>query len=276
LREKTIVPPIDAMKFLDHNGVQLAYREAGRGDPPVVLIHGMACDHTHLRPQFEHLSTRRRVVTLDLRGHGQSDKPTGDYTNEVFGDDIRFVFESLGLEHPVVIGHSLGGSIALALAAAQPRLLGALVLLDSGVRTPTAKQAELQPFYATLGGADHAELVRQFVIDRLFEPTDGRIVIEQVAATMGATPAHVFLAMAEGVLAFDSRAAARVVQVPSLLVMASRPFADPDEVEALGPNWEVGRVVGSGHFLQLVVPDQVNAMLDRYLNLLEGGIDPRA
>jgi pimeloyl-ACP methyl ester carboxylesterase len=276
MRAETIEPPIDAMKFLDHNGVRLAYREAGRGDPPVVLIHGMACDHTHLTPQFQHLSTRRRVVTLDLRGHGQSDKPTGDYTNEVFGDDLRFVFESLGLEHPVVIGHSLGGSIALALAAAEPRLFGALVLLDSGVRAPTAKQAELQPFYATLGGADHAELVRQFVIDRLFEPTDGRVVIEQVAATMGATPAHVFLAMAEGVLAFDSRAAARAVQGPSLLVLASRPFADPDEVEALGRNWEVGRVVGSGHFLQLVVPDQVNAMLDRFLDLLEGAIDPRA
>jgi pimeloyl-ACP methyl ester carboxylesterase len=271
---EALEPPNAAMNFLDHNGVQLAYRESGQGDPPIVLIHGMACDHTHLTPQFQHLSPSHRVVTLDLRGHGQSDKPTGDYTNEVFDQDLRFVFERLELDHPIVIGHSLGGSIALAMAASHPKLFGALVLLDSGVRAPTAKQAELQPFYATLGGADHAELVRQFVIDRLFEPTDGRAVIDRVAATMGATPAHVFLAMAEGVLAFDSRAAARAVQVPSLLVLASRPFADPDEVEKLGPNWQVGRVVGSGHFLQLVVPDQVNAMLDRFLELLGGTTDP--
>jgi pimeloyl-ACP methyl ester carboxylesterase len=253
---------------LQHGGVRLAYVEEGRGDPPVVLVHGMACDHTHLLPQLHHLSPRHRVVAVDLRGHGASDKPEGRYTTEVFGGDLRFLFDGLGLDRPILIGHSLGGSVALDFAVRHPELVRALVLLDSGIRPPSARREELLPFYATLGGPDHEDLVRAFVLERLFEPTDGADVMETVAATMAATPAQVFLAMGEGVLAFDSWAAAMACTVPVLLILAARPFVDPAALSTLPATWQVGRVVGAGHFLQLVVPDQVNAMLDRYLELL--------
>jgi pimeloyl-ACP methyl ester carboxylesterase len=92
--------------------------------------------------------------------------------------------------------------------------------------------------------------------------------VDAVAATMAATPAHVFLAMADGVLAFDSLAAAQACTMPALIVLADRPFVEP-ALAKLPANWRTGRVVGAGHFLQLVVPDQVNAMLDHYLALLE-------
>lgn len=255
---------------MDHEGVSIAYVEAGVGDPPILLVHGMACDHTHLLPQFHHLRTRHRVIAVDLRGHGASDRPGGAYTGEILGDDLAFVCRSLGLDHPVVVGHSLGGSVSLALAVRQPELLGGLVLLDSGIRRPQAKRQELQPFYDSLGGPDHAELVSRFVAQRLCLPTDGEEIVRSVARTMAATPAHVFLAMAEGVVAFDSQAAALACRVPALLVMSGQPFVDPAAVAALPDNWEVARVAGAGHFVQLVVPDQVNAMLDRFLHLLAG------
>jgi pimeloyl-ACP methyl ester carboxylesterase len=86
---------------------------------------------------------------------------------------------------------------------------------------------------------------------------------------MSGTPAHVFQAMGEGVLAFDSLAAALRCPVPGLLVLAARPsFLDTTALASLPDSWQVARVVGSGHFVQLVVPDQVNAMIDRFLELL--------
>lgn len=267
--------------FIDHQGVRLAYVEAGRGDPPVLLVHGMACDHTHLLPQLLHLRDRHRVVAVDLRGHGSSDAPDGEYSGEVLGEDLRVVCQELGLDRPVVVGHSLGGSVSLALAERRPDLLGALVLMDSGIRRPDAKRAELQPFYDTLGGPDHVDRVRRFVADRLFLPSDGAELMEWVSATMAATPPHVFLAMAQGVVAFDSQAAAMACPVPGLLILSAQPFVDPAAVAALPPSWQVARVAGSGHFIQLVVPDQVNAMLDRFLSLLPlrdrspGGSSPR-
>ncbi len=256
---------------VDREGVRLGFTEAGAGDPPIVLIHGMACDRSHLQPQLHHLSRRHRVVAVDLRGHGASDKPSGTYTTDVFGDDLCALFDRLDLDRPVLVGHSLGGSIALALAARRPEAVGALVLLDSGIRSPDAKHAELRPFYETLGGADHAERIAAFVHQRLFETTDGAELAAAVAACMAATPPHVFMAMAEGVLAFDSARAAAACSVPALIILATRPFADPDVIRTLPPNWQVGQVVGSGHFIQLVVPEQVNAMLDRFLALLPGG-----
>jgi pimeloyl-ACP methyl ester carboxylesterase len=169
----------------------------------------------------------------------------------------------------VVVGHSRGGSIALGLADAHPELVRALVLLDSGVRSPSDRRADLASFYASLGGPDHADRVREFVRARLLDPTDGADVIAEVESTMSATPAHVFQAMGEGVLDFDSLAAAQRCPVPGLLVLAGRPgFLDPAALDSLPDTWHVARVVGSGHFVQLVVPDQVNAMIDRYLELI--------
>ena len=62
------------------DNVALFYKEAGSGDPPILLVHGGMDDHTHFSPQFEHFQLNHRTVTMDLRGYGQSDKPQQDYT----------------------------------------------------------------------------------------------------------------------------------------------------------------------------------------------------
>jgi len=66
--------------FLERDGVKLHYEEAGAGDPPFVFVHGWCCNHTYFAPQFDHFAKNHRVVAVDLRGHGASDKPEQDYT----------------------------------------------------------------------------------------------------------------------------------------------------------------------------------------------------
>lgn len=253
---------------IERDGVRLAYTEAGTG-PGVLLLHGMACDRTQMDGQLAHLADRYRCVSLDLRGHGDSDAPATGYRTDDLVDDIVHVMGALDLAPSVVIGHSRGGSLALALASTHPDLVRAIVLLDSGIRPSAGRTADLGPFYETLGGPDHAERVAAFARARLLEPTDGEEVISRVESVMGATAPHVFLGMSEGVLEFDSWAAAQSCRMPGLLVLASRPsFLDAAALEALPPSWQIARVVGSGHFVQLVVPEQVNAMIDRFLELL--------
>ena len=79
------------MQQLDHDGVALAYEEAGNGDPPMLLVHGWCCDHTYFTPQFERFRHKHRVVAVDLRGHGQSDKPQQDYSMAMFADDLAWL-----------------------------------------------------------------------------------------------------------------------------------------------------------------------------------------
>ncbi len=128
--------------WLQRDGVALFYEEAGGEGVPFLLVHGIACDHTHLAPQFE-LSGRagHRVVAVDLRGHGRSGAPEDDYTIEGFADDLAWTCGQLGLEKPVVVGHSLGGEVSLALAAAFPDLPSAVVLMDSTIVPPPERAA---------------------------------------------------------------------------------------------------------------------------------------
>jgi pimeloyl-ACP methyl ester carboxylesterase len=125
------------------DGVALFYEEAEGDDPPVLLIHGIGCDHTTFAPQFEHFARRgHRVVAVDLRGHGKSDKPHHSYTMQLFADDLAWMCAQLGLEKPVVIGHSMGGVVALALR--YPELPSAIVMIDAPVVRPAEGSATMQ------------------------------------------------------------------------------------------------------------------------------------
>src|SRR5438067_9223149 len=100
--------------------VELAYETAGAGDPAMLFVHGWSCDRSYLYPQFEHFGGSHRVVTVDLRGHGDSSGPPptpGAYLVETFTDDVLTVAHAASLDRPIVIGHSLGALIALACAA---------------------------------------------------------------------------------------------------------------------------------------------------------------
>ena len=115
--------------FFEVDGVRLHYVEAGRGTP-VILVHGLACDHVPnwMLPRiFQKLSKRYRVIALDIRGHGKSDKPhdPAQYGLELVDDIVRLM-DHLGIGKAHVVGYSLGGFITLKLAVRHPdRLLSA-------------------------------------------------------------------------------------------------------------------------------------------------------
>jgi len=259
------------MQKVSRDGVELAYVEHGSGDPPIVLLHGMACVHDHMAPLIDALAPEHRCVAFDLRGHGSSSVPTTAYTLEAFTSDLAFVIDELGLDRPVLIGHSFGGSVSLAFAAAHPDRVRALVMLDSGLRSKATVGADLNPFYDALRAAtpeQYRVIVEEFALSRLFDPIDDQKLAQQIAEQMARVPAHVFLSMAATVTSFDSADTARSCAVPSLIIQSCQPFVDPAALATLGSNWHNARVVGAGHFIQVLVPDQVNAMVRRFLELV--------
>ena len=256
------------MPTLSHDGVDLSYVEHGSGVPAIVMLHGMACVREHMMPLIEAFASEHRCVAFDLRGHGSSGVPHDAYTTACFTSDLGFVMDELGLDRPILIGHSFGGSVSLAFAAAHPERVRALVMLDSGLRSNETVGADLNPFYDALRAATpegYRTIVEEFARTRLFDPIDDAAMAQQIAQQMAQVPAHVFLSMAATVTAFDSAETARACTVPSLIIQSCQPFVDPAALATLGPNWHTGRVVGSGHFIQLLVPDQVNAMIRRFV-----------
>ncbi|MCA9878979.1 MAG: alpha/beta hydrolase [Thermomicrobiales bacterium] len=118
--------------FVEVPGGRIHYTRGGAGDPPLLLVHGATEDGQCFPRVADALRAHHTVVTPDARGHGQSDPPGPGWDYATQGDDLAAVIRALGLERPVVIGHSMGCGAALHLAARHPDLVRALVLEDPG------------------------------------------------------------------------------------------------------------------------------------------------
>jgi pimeloyl-ACP methyl ester carboxylesterase len=172
----------------------------------------------------------------------------------------------------VLVGHSFGGSVSLAFAAAHPERVRALVMLDSGLRSNATVHADLNPFYDALREAtpdEYRKIVEEFCLSRLFDlRVDDESIARDISVQMAKVPAHVFLSMATTVTGFDSASSARSCTVPSLIIQSCQSFVDPEALASLGDNWFDSKVVGAGHFIQVLAPDQVNPMIRRFLSLI--------
>ncbi len=144
----------------------IAWREAGRG-PPVLLIHGVGLNADAWEPQIRTLSTRRRVIAVDMPGHGQSDPPPDDAGLDDYVAAMAALIDALGLSPVPVVGHSMGALIALGLALDHPSMVAAVVALN-GVycRDPLARSAvELRAAQLTGGAFEAAGPVARWFPD---------------------------------------------------------------------------------------------------------------
>ena len=261
------------MPFASRDGVALAYERHGGALPPVVLIHGWCCDRSYLAPQAAHFAAAgRAVVELDLRGHGESDRPQQDYPIEGFADDVAWLLGALAIERPILVGHSMGGIIAYDVAARYPELASAIVMIDSAVVLPEHARAAIPPFLEKLRRPDYAAVVADYVGSALFVPTDDPDRKAAILAAMAAAPYHVLVSAYAGLADYDAERGTGRVAVPALYIGADEPSprCDLARLAKLVPQLQTGRTVGAGHFCQLEVPEQVNAMIDRFLKLSAG------
>jgi len=253
------------MPTITHNGVKLAYDSRGKGRPAFVFIHGWTCDRSFFAPQAKHFARRHRVVSLDLRGHGQSDKPQGPYPISTYADDIAALIDTLRLGKVVAVGHSMGGITALQLAADHPDKVAAIVMVDPA---PLVWPPELKTGVDSIVGAiegGNQEPRRQFIADALFMKTSDKTLKKRVLKTMMASPSHVAADAMKGILAFDGPAIAARCKVPALHLAATPPLNPPHLMTQWMPNVVNGWTVGAGHFNMMEVPDQVNSMIGAFL-----------
>jgi len=254
------------MPDLLRDGVRLHYEDAGSGDA-MVLVHGWCCDLRFMAPQASHFAKGGRVMSLDLRGHGESDKPRQRYSIEGHADDVAWLCGELGLARPVVVGHSMGGAVALALAAARPELARAIVMLDGAI-LPSAELLERADSLARAFGApDYLQDLRAMV-DRMFMEPDDAERRAWITDAMLEAPRHVVAAEWRALWAFDSISAAAKCVVPAMYVGSQSPVADMATLRRLMPGLIAAQTAGAGHFHQLEVPEQVNAMIERFLAIV--------
>ena len=251
---------------LPREGIALGYADAGGGEPPVLLVHGWGTDRQLLQPLFAYLQRSHRVVSVDLRGHGESDAPEQAYTVQGYADDVAFLAAELGLEKPVVIGHSMGGLIALDVAARYGDRISAAVILEAMVAAPESRVAGLGPVLAGVRTEGYRAVLTG-LMNYLTGPHFDAAERARLVRTVTSCPQHVLVSAMEDMLAFDSAAAAARVTCPLLYLGTSTTYADLDRLRQLCPQLVTGQLVGCGHYFPLEVPEQLNAMVGRFLQI---------
>ncbi len=262
------------MPTIPTNGIDTAYTDQGQGDgPAVVLIHGFPYNKSMWDDQVAALSATHRVITYDLRGHGESGATSGPYTMEMLADDLHDLIESLSLGEVALGGFSMGGYVALAFARAHPEHLARLMLLDTR-HLPDSEQAKE-------GRENLAKQVEENGVGGVAEALPARMLTEATVTGRPAVAAKasdmIRAASAEGVAGVARGMALRRDQtdilggitVSTLIVVGDQdgitPPADAEAMAAMIPNATLVTIADANHLSNLDKPDEFNKALIDFL-----------
>jgi pimeloyl-ACP methyl ester carboxylesterase len=142
------------VQYVTIHGYRRAFVKAGSG-PALLLLHGLACDHTTWNRVLTRLAENYTVIAPDFLGHGESAKPRADYSIGGYANGMRDLLTVLGIDRATVIGHSFGGGVAMQFAYQFPERTERLILVSTGGLgpevTPAIKAVTLPGFHQVIG-----------------------------------------------------------------------------------------------------------------------------
>ena len=240
------------------NGLRQHVTRSGRGTP-IVLAHGFSDDGACWAATADRLAETYDVIRVDARGHGRSDAPESGYGPEVQADDLAGVITALNLQHPIVLGHSMGAITALMLAGRYPGVPRAIVLEDP----PPWWSADFEAPYSPLW----LDGVRAWLTGLRQQAPEVILAAQRAAAP--AWPDYEFAPWVASKLAFSFnffnglRAPAvewpvllSRIQCPALLITADPAMGSlvtathAAQLQTLLPQVQVAHVAGAGHSIR--------------------------
>lgn len=252
------------------NGVEIAYTDQGKGTP-VLLVHGYPFNRSMWDAQVKALSTKHRAIAVDLRGHGESQAPTGTYTMDHLADDLKGLLDHLGIGQVVLVGFSMGGYVAFAFYRKYPQWVKALVLADTRTPADTEQAKQGRENTAQTALKEGVTGIAQNTAPRMVAPSTAQsnpALMEKVLGIMRSTSVNGYVGDLRGMAERpDSTATLAKIVCPTLILVGDQDgVTPPADSKAMSEAIRSSRLVtipGAGHLTPLEQPAAVNkAMLD--------------
>ncbi len=252
--------------------VVLHYSESGQGTP-VILLHGFPFCGGIWHKQQERLSDLYRIIAPDLRGHGQSPAPAGVYDMQTLARDVLALLDSLQIEKAVLLGHSMGGYVALAAWKLAPARFLALGLIDSQAAPDTEEARSGRVKMAEKVAKEGSQAVATAMLPRLFAPalSTGDPIVEQVRQMILKTPGAAIISSLNGMAARpDSSAMLRTINVPMLILTGDKDqiiaTATAEAMAARLPKATLAVIENAGHMPMLERPEATTTAIRKFLS----------
>lgn len=262
------------MPYFDNDGCQLHYEDYGHGTP-VLLIHGLGSSTLDWEFQIPVLSAHYRVLALDVRGHGRSDKPRERYRMVDFADDVAALIEHLQLPPVHLVGISMGGMIGFQLGVDQPHLLRSLTIVNSA---PEVKAHNLR---------ERLEIAKRWLLARLlpletlakalgkllFPRPEQAELRHKVEQRWPRNDKRAYLASLDAIIGWGVRERLQRITCPTLVISADRDYTPIEHKQAYVtelPDARLQVIDNSRHATPLDQPQRFNTVLLDFLGEVDG------
>jgi pimeloyl-ACP methyl ester carboxylesterase len=279
-----------ALSHVAIHGHDVSYRRSGSGET-VLLIHGLAGSSRTWRSVLPELALTHDVIAPDLLGHGESAKPTGDYSLGAFASGLRDFLAALDVPRATIVGHSFGGGVAMQLAYQHPELCDRLVLVSSGglgrevswlLRLLTLPGAEqLMPLIFPRFVADRGEALGKLLFRFGLQSPHLAEMWRAYSSLAGAENRKAFVRTMRGVIEPGGQVVSALdrlylaAHVPTLIVWGSRDDIIPVRHAMVAheaiPNSRVAILDDVGHFPHVEAPDRFLDVLTEFLESTTAG-----
>jgi len=263
------------MPIVQTNGINMYYEVHGTGTP-LLLIAGLSRSHIIWDDIIPYLSQQHQVIIFDNRGTGQSDKPDAPYSIEMLADDTVGLLKHLNIRSANILGHSMGGFIAMHIAAKHPELVSKLLLCGTCAKTEQqtidyfTQRKEYLATQPTIEEAIRTVLPWIFSQEFLSAPGHLEALIEKEKSNPHPQPIYAFFHQADACAQHDARHLLKDIKAETLVMCGSAdttitPEASKKMAYAIH-NSTVKIIPGSGHMLQVEQPQAFLNLVKDFLS----------
>lgn len=239
----------------------------GTGDLNFVLIHNAGSDHRFFTHQIEMLRKFGAVVWLDLPGCGKS-SPISSYKMRDLSSIISVICKKLELNNIYLIGLNNGANIAMDTMLHHSLAIEGLILIDPPIFMDKSFVEEINSYIESLENADFNHQYVESLVNALFLNTDSTNK-EIAASAFNGVDKKSLAGIFRGLIEWDAKSSGTLKKItcPTLCILTDEHHCSYEKMHREAPQFEIGKVIGSKCWATLEVPEQVNAMIARFLKI---------